>query len=184
MSFARERFAEECVALLAESDPQAAITEHLARAVSDAPAVLKEMGEPAEAGFDVILATPQLTIFAAKWAPNMTLVPHNHLMWASIGMYTGREDNIFWKRRAEGGLTAGGAKALFPGDVTSMPADVIHSVNNPLPRFAGGIHIYGGDFFNTERSLWNAETLAEEPSNGEIVRAMFARENERLQRRV
>ena len=65
-----------------------------------------------------------------------------------------------------------------------MPADVIHSVNNPLPRFAGGIHIYGGDFFNTERSLWNAETLAEEPSNGEIVRAMFARENERLRRRV
>jgi predicted metal-dependent enzyme (double-stranded beta helix superfamily) len=96
-------------------------------------------------------------------------------------MYTGREDNIFWKRTGRG-LVAGGAKAMVAGDVAAMPADVIHSVTNPLPRFAAAIHIYGGDFFATERSQWNAETLAEEPSNGDVLRAMFDRENERLER--
>jgi predicted metal-dependent enzyme (double-stranded beta helix superfamily) len=181
MAFDRERFASDCTAALNEGDPQAAVREALARAVSDHAAVLAGMGEPKEAGFDVILRSPKLTIFAAKWAPNMSLVPHNHLMWALIGIYTGREDNIFWKRTAQG-LTAGGAKAMFAGDVAELPADVIHSVTNPLPRFTAGLHIYGGDFFDTERSQWNAETLEEERSNGDVVRAMFARENERLRR--
>jgi len=27
----------------------------------------------------------------------MTIMPHNHRMWAVIGIYTGREDNIFWR---------------------------------------------------------------------------------------
>lgn len=181
MAFDRDRFAADCTAALAESDAQAAVREHLARAVSDHAGVLKAMGEPAEAGFDVILRSSSLTIFAAKWAPNMTLVPHNHLMWALIGIYTGREDNIFWKRTGQG-LVAGGAKAMFAGDVATLPPDVIHSVTNPLPRFTAGLHIYGGDFFATERSQWNAETLEEEPSNGDVVRAMFARENERLRK--
>lgn len=179
-----DRFVADCRDALQEDASHKGVREVVARAVADPAAVLAAVGEPTRGGVFTLYRSPELTVLNIVWAPRMTLMPHNHTMWAVIGMYTGREDNIFWKRRAEGGLTAGGAKALFPGDVTSMPADVIHSVNNPLPRFAGGIHIYGGDFFNTERSLWNAETLAEEPSNGEIVRAMFARENERLRRRV
>lgn len=183
MIFDRERFAADCVAVLDESDAQGAVSEVLARAVADHAAVLKGMGEPGEAGFDVLLSSSRLTIFAAKWAPNMTLVPHNHHMWALIGLYTGREDNMFWKRTEHGSggrrIVAGGARALFPGDVVELPIDVIHSVTNPLPRFTAGLHIYGGDFFATERSQWNAETLAEETTNGEKVRAIFARENER-----
>lgn len=182
MPFERDRFTADCVASLDESDPQAAIREHLTRAVSDHASVLDVLGQPTTAGFDVLIASPRLTIFAAKWAPNMTLSPHNHEMWALIGLYAGREDNIFWKRTSQG-LKAGGVSALFPGDVASLPRDVIHSVNNPLPRFTAGLHIYGGDFFDTQRSMWNAATLAEQPSNGETVRAIFEAENEKLRRR-
>ena len=32
------------------------------------------------------------------WGPGMTIMPHDHRMWAVIGVYTGREDNIFWRR--------------------------------------------------------------------------------------
>jgi predicted metal-dependent enzyme (double-stranded beta helix superfamily) len=115
----------------------------------------------------------------------MTLVPHNHPMWALIGIYTGREDNIFWRRlsHSDRGIVAGGARALFAGDVAELPVDIIHSVTNPLPRFTAGLHIYGGDFFDTTRSQWNAETLAEERSDGDVVRAVFARENEKLRAR-
>jgi predicted metal-dependent enzyme (double-stranded beta helix superfamily) len=181
MLFDRDRFVSDCIASLDEHDPQAAIQEHLTRAVSDHASVLTALGEPAEAGLDVLHVSPRLTIFAAKWAPRMTLSPHNHDMWALIGLYTGREDNIFWKRTAHG-LRAGGASALFAGDVASLPRDVIHSVTNPLERFTGGLHIYGGDFFDTPRSLWNAETLAEEPNDGAKVRAIFEAENEKLRR--
>jgi predicted metal-dependent enzyme (double-stranded beta helix superfamily) len=186
MAFDRERFVEDCRASLAEDDPQAAMRDVLARAVSEPRNVLAGLGEPKEAGFDILLRSDKLTIFAAKWAPRMTLPPHNHLMWALIGIYAGREDNIFWKRSTHApggrGIAAGGARALFAGDIAVLPADAIHSVTNPLSRFAGGLHLYGGDFFATERSQWNPETLDEEASNGDVVRAMFERENERLRR--
>lgn len=110
----------------------------------------------------------------------MNLMPHNHQMWANIGIYTGREDNIFW-RRTPGGIRACGAEALFEGDTAALPVDAIHSVSNPLQRFTGAIHVYGGDYFDTVRSQWNPETLEEEPSDGAVIRAIFKRENERIQ---
>jgi predicted metal-dependent enzyme (double-stranded beta helix superfamily) len=111
----------------------------------------------------------------------MNLMPHNHLMWAYIGIYTGREDNILW-RQTPARIEAYGAKALFAGEAVALPVDVIHSVTNPLLRFTGGIHIYGVDFFDTLRSQWNPETLDREPSDGDTIRRMFERENERVHR--
>jgi len=87
-------------------------------------------------------------------------------MWAVIGIYTGREDNIFWRRLpgAEGGrLEAAGAKALSERDAAPLGRDIIHSVTNPIPRLTGAIHVYGGDFFETARSQWDPETLLEGP---------------------
>lgn len=174
-----ERFVADCVAANEETDAQAAVREVLARAVSTPDAVLAALGDPGKAGLNVLLSSPSLTIFAATWTPQMNLMPHDHLMWANIGIYTGREDNIFWKRTS-GGIEAFGADALFEKDTAMLPEDALHSVTNPLLRFTGGIHIYGGDFFDTTRSQWNPETLEEEPSDGAVIRGIFQRENERL----
>ena len=173
-----DRFVADCVAAGREADPQAAVKEVLARAMATPKAVLAALGAPEKAGISSLHRSRTLTIFSATWTPQMNLMPHNHLMWALIGIYTGREDNILW-RRTPGTIEAYGAKALFEGDVAVLPADVIHSVTNPLPRFTGGIHIYGGDFFATTRSQWDSETLHEEPSDGNAIRGMFERENAR-----
>lgn len=175
-----ERFVDDCVTANSDSDPQAAVTEVLARAVNNSNAVLAVLGEPNEAGINIIHRSETLTIFNATWTPQMNLMPHNHLMWASIGIYTGREDNIMW-RRSDKHIEAFGAEALFAGDAAALPVDAIHSVTNPLIRFTGGIHIYGGDFFDTTRSQWNPETLDEQPSDGDVIRAIFERENQRNQ---
>ena len=174
-----ERFVADCIAANEEADAQAAVNEVLARAVSSPQGVLAALGDPDKAGLNVLLSSPTLTIFAATWTPQMNLMPHDHLMWANIGIYTGREDNIFWKRTPEG-IKASGADALFIKDTAMLPEDALHSVTNPLQRFTGGIHIYGGDFFNTTRSQWDPETLDEEPSDGARIREMFHRENVRL----
>jgi len=174
-----ERFVEDCQVANREREAQAAVSEVLARAVSAPNQVIQAIGEPVKAGLNVFLSSPELTIFAATWTPQMNLMPHDHLMWASIGIYTGREDNIFWKRTS-GGIKAYGADALFQKDTALLPEDALHSVTNPLLRFTGGIHIYGGDFFGTTRSQWNPETLEEEPSDGAVIRGIFERENERL----
>lgn len=174
-----ERFVEECIAANKEIDAQAAVNEVIARAVSDPSAVLAAIGEPQKAGLNVLLSSPTLTIFVATWTPQMNLMPHDHLMWANIGIYTGREDNIFWKRTADG-IRAYSADALFVKDTAMLPMDALHSVTNPLQRFTAGIHVYGGDFFDTTRSQWDPETLEEEPSDGAVIREIFRRENERL----
>ena len=139
------RFVEDCVAANQESDAQAAVKEVLARAVADPKAVQEALGEPVRAGMNVLHRSDTLTIFDAVWTPQMNLMPHNHLMWANIGIYSGREDNIMW-RRDDDGIEAFSAVALAEKDAAMLPIDAIHSVTNPLLRFTGGIHIYGGDF--------------------------------------
>lgn len=179
-----DTFVADCIAANLEADAQAAVKDVLARAVREPRALLNAVGEPVEAGMKVFHRSVELTIFAVTWTPEMTLLPHNHGMWGLIGLYTGREDNIFW-RRTDGGkraLEAYGAECLFEGDVVALPDTIIHSVTNPLPRFTGGLHIYGGDFFATARSQWDPETLAEQPSDGAAIRALFQRANERMKR--
>jgi predicted metal-dependent enzyme (double-stranded beta helix superfamily) len=171
-----ERFIEDCVAANEGPDAQFAVLEVLERAVQRPSQILVAVGEPTEAGINLLYRSDTLTIFAATWTPQMNLMPHDHLMWANIGIYTGREDNIMW-RRSEGRIEACGARALFERDVAALPVDAIHSVTNPLRRFTGGIHIYGGDFFDKARSLWDPETLEEQPSDGEIIKGIFEREN-------
>jgi predicted metal-dependent enzyme (double-stranded beta helix superfamily) len=113
----------------------------------------------------------------------MTLKPHNHRMWAVIGIYTGREDNIFWRRLPEdrdGRVEAAGAKSLSVKDCVPLGKDIIHSVTNPLSRLTGAIHIYGGDFFTKPRSEWDAESLVEAPYNVEKNMRLFEEANGRL----
>ncbi|HSG89311.1 MAG TPA: twin-arginine translocation signal domain-containing protein [Pseudomonadales bacterium] len=174
-----DHFVQDCIDANGEADSQAAVLEVLARAVHDPHSMLRALGEPQRAGISVIHRSPTLTIFNAAWTPRMNLMPHDHLMWANIGIYTGREDNIFW-HRGEGRIEAVEAKALFEGDAAPLMADAIHSVTNPLLRYTGGIHIYGGDFFATTRSEWDPESMDERPSDGDSIRRMFERENERL----
>ncbi len=175
--FDRERFVSDCVDAHRASG-MTAVREVLKSAVSDHSAVCNSLGEPAQAGMDIMYSAPDFTIFAAHWTPQMNLLPHDHMMEALIGIYTGREDNIMW-RRGEDGIHAREANCLFAGDVASLPSDAIHSVTNPLLKFTGGIHIYDGDFFAAERHQWDPETLTEEPSDGVKIRGIFARENER-----
>ncbi|MEZ5498634.1 MAG: hypothetical protein R3E77_04290 [Steroidobacteraceae bacterium] len=179
MDFDRERFVADCISANSERAGQAAVQEVLQRALAKPNAVLAALGEPRQAGLDVLHRSTDLTIFAAKWAPQMNLPAHDHRMWALIGIYTGREDNILWQRGAQG-IEARTARVLFAGDVAALAADAIHSVTNPLPRFTGGIHIYGGDFFATPRSQWDSESLAEQHSDGAVIQALFERENARL----
>ena len=168
-----ERFVEDCVAANCESDAQDAVLEVLARAMENPAACLKALGEPERADINVLHRSETLTIFSAAWTPQMNLMPHNHLMWANIGIYTGREDNIMWRRGGRR-LEGFGAKTLFEGDVAALAFDAIHSVTNPIDKLTGAIHVYGGDFFEAERSEWDPENLTEHAYDMSKVKAMFA----------
>jgi predicted metal-dependent enzyme (double-stranded beta helix superfamily) len=156
-------FIAECRAALAADPSQKLMREAVARAVSEPAAILKGLGEPKRAEVQKLYHASDLTILNVIWGPMMTVMPHNHQMWAVIGIYSGREDNIFWRRLPDGSgrVEAAGARALSVGDVESLGHNIIHSVTNPIPRLTGAIHVYGGDFFAAERSEWDSETLME-----------------------
>ncbi len=178
--FDLERFIDDVKRARGESESQAAVQEILDRAVSNPRAVLDGIGEPSEVGIKAIYRAPDLTILNVVWAPLMVLLPHNHNMWASIGIYTGREDNIVWQRKGAGVIEASGAASLSEKEVFALPTDAIHSVTNPIPRMTGAIHIYGGDFFAVPRSEWDSETLRERPMDLEAIQKKFKDANERF----
>ena len=178
-TFELERFTEEVKRARADADSQRAVHEVLARAVSNPQAVLAGVGEPSEVGIHTIYRAPDLTILNVIWAPLMVLLPHNHNMWATIGIYTGREDNIIWNRQGAV-VEASSAASLSERQVFDLPDTVIHSVTNPIPRLTGAIHIYGGDFFGVPRSEWDSETLRERPLDLEAARRSFREANDRF----
>src|SRR5262245_1276134 len=151
--FDLERFTGECRAALAADSSHKLVREVVARAVSEPAAVLRGLGEPKRAEIQTLYHSHDLTILNVIWGPMMTVMPHNHQMWAVIGIYSGREDNIFWRRLPDGAgrVEAAGAKSLCVGDAAPLGHDIIHSVTNPIPRLTGAIHVYGGDFFAIER---------------------------------
>lgn len=180
MKFDLDQFISDCKKAVRERTPQAAINEILARAVSDRASIVSALDEPKRAEMQKLYQGSDLTILNVIWAPRMTLLPHNHKMWAVIGIYTGREDNIFWRRLpgdAARKLEASGARALCEKDTVQLGQDIIHSVTNPIGRLTGAIHIYGGDFFRVPRSEWDAETLTEQPCDGDKMLRRFEQAN-------
>lgn len=181
--FEVDRFVSDCRAAYAEDPSHKAVREVIARAVSEPAEVLKGLGEPTRAGVHRLYHADDFTILNVVWGPYMTLMPHNHEMWAVIGVYSGREDNIFWRRvkDAEGGkIEAAGAEAMQVGDAMPMGRDVVHSVTNPIPRLTGAIHVYGGDFFGADRSEWDPESLLEGRYDIEKNLRLFEESNRNL----
>lgn len=161
-----DQLIQDCAAAVSDVAPTKAVREILARAVAEPAALLRALGEPERAGIQRLHVSDELTVLNVIWAPRMTLMPHNHNMWATIGVYGGREDNIFWRRLpddAKGRVEAAGAKSLGPKDVRPLGEEIIHSVTNPTAKLTGAIHVYGGDFFSQERSEWDPESLEEQP---------------------
>ena len=178
--FEKERFVDDCKVAVGEG--QRAIREVVLESVADRVGIIKELGEPTEAGVFPLYKADNLTIINFIWAPYMTLLPHNHNMFAVIGIYGGREDNVFWRRVRDGsgsyrspGIEAAGADSMGPGQAATMGKDIIHSVANPLSKLTSAIHVYGGNFFEppTPRRQWDHESLIEEPWDMDQTRTVF-----------
>ena len=165
----REELVARCVTASEEAEPRLAIKEVLKRSLPQLPGVA---GKPPTGWLDIWYLSPNLTVLNAVWPPGMRLYPHDHRMWAAIGIYGGQEDNTFY-RRSDGRLIESGGKGLREGEVVLLGDDTIHAVHNPLGRYTAAVHVYGGDFVNTARSQWDPETLNEEPYDLAAVRARF-----------
>jgi predicted metal-dependent enzyme (double-stranded beta helix superfamily) len=156
-----------------------AVRDVLADLVSDSSGLEAALGPISRGGITPLHNAADLTVLHVAWTPGMTLYPHEHRMWAVIGMYGGQEDNAFF-RRAPGGLERAGGRELPAGEVLVLGEDAIHSVANARRDFAVALHVYGGDFFAAERSEWDPDTHEERPRDLERTQRLFDEANARL----
>ena len=113
--FRIDRFVEDCRAAIKTDPTHKSAHEVIKRAFADPAGVLAAVGDPADSSLKPIYRAKDLTILNVVWKPGAIIRPHNHQMWAVIGVYTGREDNIFWRRikdDSKGRVEAAGADTL------------------------------------------------------------------------
>jgi Predicted metal-dependent enzyme of the double-stranded beta helix superfamily len=178
VALAVEDIIARCQAALGEHTPALAVRDVLDELVADHTALEQALGPVELGGITTLHNAADLTILRVAWTPGMVLNPHEHRMWAAIGMYGGQEDNAFY-RRSSGGLESAGGKEVTAGDVLVLGDDVIHSVANSRREYAVALHVYGGDFFSGERSEWDFETYTERPRDLARTRRLFDEANTR-----
>ena|SRR5215510_3188003 len=143
----------------------ATVLELMRNAIAD-PAALKD----AVSGFAptrtiadaVIHRSADLLVLHAVLEPYTASPPHDHTMWAVIGIYEGREDNTFFERQ-HGALREKNRRSIHAGEALVLGPEVVHAVANPLSTPTLGIHVYGGDLLAARRTIWDPQTVEELP---------------------
>lgn len=139
-----------------------AIKDLLARAVADPGAI--EAALDAKPGVDVLHRDDELTVASVVVPAGLPpSLPHDHRMWAVVGIYGGQEDNRFF-RRATTGLEESGGRSVTASETLALGADAVHAICNPLEHSAlAAVHVYGGDLLGANRSMWTVPEYEERP---------------------
>jgi predicted metal-dependent enzyme (double-stranded beta helix superfamily) len=161
---ATEELVNQCLDAVKADRPAIAAKEAIERAVRD-KLLTRELSH--ERGIRPLYRGANLTIAHVVIGPRPASapnpVPHNHLMWAVIGIMHGGEDNAFFRRTGDT-IEPSGGRVLTEGDVLAMGSDTIHAVQNPSgEQLSSALHVYGGDLLSTLRSMWCEPDLREEP---------------------
>jgi predicted metal-dependent enzyme (double-stranded beta helix superfamily) len=118
--FDLDQFIADCRAALGADRSHKLVREIVARGVSNPTELLRGLGEPKRAQLQKLYHAPDLTILNVIWASTMTIMPHDHRMWAVIHR-TGRQH--LWPRvkgDPDGKVEAPGARALCLGDAEPL----------------------------------------------------------------
>jgi predicted metal-dependent enzyme (double-stranded beta helix superfamily) len=163
---------ERCRDAATREEPTAEVMEVLA-AFLHQPGLAQQLGTADRSTYEALYRGRDLLVLHGVVPPTPRPVdPHDHRMWAVIGVYHGQEDNQLFAR-VDGALEPTERFSLRAGDVRRLDASTIHSVQAADGRYMGAVHVYGGDLFATPRSTWRDGV--EQPNDESALPALFAR---------
>lgn len=148
MSFDADAFVASCHDALADIDPVGAVAQLVDQAVS-------EHGRTIGARIETLHASPRLTVQVIAWPVGAQTDPHEHNMWAVVGVFDGEETNRFYSAGADGRLVPSGSRVVGVGDVLSLDEAAVHDAASTGPTGLCALHVYGGDLFGVDRRAWN-----------------------------
>jgi len=158
-------FIESCKQFAGAPEGTRRVLDLMRSVVGDAEAIKSAIvpGESRRAIRDLTLfRSSDLLVLNAAVYPHFKSPPHDHRMWAVIGIYEGQENNIFYRRSGEG-LEEINRREITAGEAVLLGPEVIHAIENPLGSSTLGLHVYGGDIFAAARSMWHPRTGEELP---------------------
>lgn len=174
-----DRLVEECRAAVGTGDARHAVRDVLEQALADG--WLRRLLDDPTPGIRLLHQAPDLTVLDVAWPPGVRIVPHDHLMWAAIAVYGGREANTFWRREGDG-ILEGNARELIEGEIAFFGAEMMHSVHNPSSTsYTGAVHVYGGDLVGSPHSMWVGDAHREERYDFAFLQAELDRAESRFQ---
>ena len=139
----------------AGSDAPTRDVSELVAAFLHQPNLPRQLGDGDRSTYEALYRGDDLLVLHGVVPPTPAPVaPHDHRMWAVIGVYQGLEQNELFVRAETNGLERVDRFTVGPGDVQTLDPSTIHSVQARGDRYLGAIHVYGGDLFGTPRSTW------------------------------
>src|SRR5258705_10092175 len=100
--FSADEFVREVQAASVAADPIAAVQEVVDAAIVDGPSIDSVLGTERKAENDSLFSSQDLTVQRIIWVPGLPSVPHEHRMWAVVGVYAGEELNRIYERSVDG----------------------------------------------------------------------------------
>jgi predicted metal-dependent enzyme (double-stranded beta helix superfamily) len=138
------------------------------------PNLEQQLGTADRSTYDALYRGRDLLVLHGVVPPTPRPVdPHDHRMWAVIGVYHGQEDNQLFARTAGDALEPTERFSVRTGEIRQLDALTIHSVQAAGGRYLGAVHVYGGDLFGTPRSTWRDGV--EQPTDESALPALFER---------
>lgn len=142
---------------------EGAIEEVVRRAVGEQPLA----ADPGR--FQVLHDEPGLTILHVVVAPGFTSPPHDHRTWAVIGVYSGQEDNSFYRLAGDTRMIEpAGGRSVGEREILTLGTDAIHRIANPRRDALVALHVYGRNVLKIDRSAWDPVTMRERPYQPQI----------------
>jgi predicted metal-dependent enzyme (double-stranded beta helix superfamily) len=133
-----------------------------------------QLGRADRSTYEVLYRGRDLLVLHGVVPPTPRPVdPHDHRMWAVIGVYHGQEDDQLFARTDDATLQPTERFSIRAGEIRPLDASTIHSIQAAGGRYLGAVHVYGGDLFGTPRSVWRDGV--EQPHDESALPAFFDR---------
>lgn len=164
---------ERCRDAATTQQPATGVTEAL-DAFLHQPRLEQQLGRADRSTYEALYRGPDILVLHGVVPPTPRPVdPHDHRLWAVIGVYHGQENNQLFARTAGATLEPTERFSVRAGEIRQLDASTIHSVQAAGGRYLGAVHVYGGDLFATPRSTWHDGV--EQPNDESALPALFGR---------
>jgi len=164
-------FVEFCRLALALPDPPGSVAAELRKIVSNPSSIAAPPPDDAKAW--VLHRSDRLSVLHTSYPTAFHTPAHDHGAWAVVSVYRGFERNVLYTRN-EDRLDPNAEGTIRAGEVVILEPDTIHDLATSPDERTCSIHVYGGDLFSSNHSMWLPPALIESPYDQEAFRLSSA----------